>query len=217
MPRNPVIRSNEYFYHISARSNNKEYWYLPIHDVWKILCDELLLLQLEMEIEISAFVLMDNHFHLLMRTPTESIDRVMYFFMKRSTLKMQKKSNRINRIYGGRYKGSLIEDERYLFNVYKYIYRNPVKAEMCSLVEEYQFSTLNVSTSFNVTSFFDDLFLAKSLEQQRLFELQWLNQSFSKVEDDTIKRGISKTLFTYKVDRASGKRIAPSTMGRGIA
>lgn len=43
-------------------------------------------LQREYNIRIAAFVLMNYHFHLLMLTPTEDIDRVMYFFMKNVTL-----------------------------------------------------------------------------------------------------------------------------------
>ncbi len=62
---------------------------------------ELRLLQKEYDLKISAFVLMDNHFHLLALTPKESIDRVMYFFMKNVTKKMQKRTGRINKIFGG--------------------------------------------------------------------------------------------------------------------
>jgi putative transposase len=55
-----------------------------------------------------SFFLMNNHFHLLVLTPEEDIDGIMYFFMKEVTLEIQKCSGRINKIFGGRYKVSMI-------------------------------------------------------------------------------------------------------------
>ncbi len=62
---------------------------------------------------------MNNHFHLLVLTPHEDIDRIMYFFMKEVAIDIQKCTGRINKIFGGRYKGSMINSYSYLVNVYK--------------------------------------------------------------------------------------------------
>lgn len=106
--------------------HNREYFYLPILNVWDIMTDKLAKLQNAHQIKIAAFVLMNNHFHLLLLTPNEDIDRIMYSFMKETTLEIQRCTGRINKIFGGRYKGSMITSYSYLVNVYKYIYRNPV-------------------------------------------------------------------------------------------
>lgn len=104
MPRKPIERSKENYYHITARSNNKEFVYLPIINVWDIMTEKLAKLQNLHQIKIAAFVLMNNHFHLLLLTPNEDIDKIMYVFMKEVTLEIQKCTERINRIFGGRYK-----------------------------------------------------------------------------------------------------------------
>lgn len=147
---------------------------------------------------------MNNHFHLLLLTPEEDIDRVMYFLMKKLTLVIQKKSGRINRIFGGRYKGCLIENERYLMNVYKYIYRNPVAADLCEKSELYPYSTL----------FYKVQGKRMPLEVTNLFdlgcdELEWLNQTFQDREVESVRFGLSKTIFQYKQNRNSRVIVAP--------
>jgi REP element-mobilizing transposase RayT len=49
-------------------------------------------LQKEHGIRIATFVLMNNHFHLLVLTLNLDIDRLMYFFMKGVTLEIQKRT-----------------------------------------------------------------------------------------------------------------------------
>lgn len=69
MPRKAIVRSDSNYYHITARSNNREYFYLPIDEVWSIMVTELRTLQREHSLRIPAFVLMNNHFHLLVLSP----------------------------------------------------------------------------------------------------------------------------------------------------
>ena len=202
MPRKPIIRSKEHYYHITARSNNKENFFLPMKELWEIFTRLLGQLQKEYGIKISAFVLMHNHFHLLLMTPDEDIDRVMYFLMKKSTLKIQNQTGRI-KIFGGRYKGSIIENHRYLVNVYKYIYRNPIAAGICEKAEDYEFSTLpsvlkRSLLPFNIEPGIDGI------------ELDWINQSFKAKEVESIQFGLKKTIFEYKKERFSRKEISPS-------
>ena len=72
--RKPITRSSKLYYHIYARSNNRDFFYLPQNVVWDIFMEQLHLLQIEFDVKISAFVLMNNHFHLLLLTPKEDID-----------------------------------------------------------------------------------------------------------------------------------------------
>ena len=197
MPRKPTVRSNHHFYHVTARSNNKENFFLEINEVWRIMIHKLKMLQKEHKIKIGAFVLMNNHFHLLLLTPDEDIDRVMYFLMKDLTLTIQKKTGRINKIFGGRYKGCIIEHHNYLMNVYKYIYRNPVAAGLTKRAEEYVFSTLHPGNSLVLEPIV------------RKYELDWMNESFKINEADSIKFGLTRTIFQYSKDRATNKFIKP--------
>lgn len=187
MPRKPIIRSHEYYYHLSARSNNKENFYIPKDRLWKHFTFHLRALQISHGLQVGAFVLMDNHFHILLRSPQEDIDRIMYLFMKSLSYHIRKESGRINRIFGGRYKGCLIMEESYLFNVYKYIYRNPVKAGLCDRIDEYQYS------SWQNTSVETELLFFPS--RRSTGELKWLNCDFEKSQNVGIQRSLKRTIF----------------------
>ncbi len=158
-------------------------------------------LQVEHSVKIGAFVLMDNHFHLLILSPEEPIDRIMYFFMKELTRDLQKSSKRINKIFGGRYKGSVILNEHYLFNVLKYIYRNPVAAGITEKAETYFFSTINANTP--------GLSIERISELHGVRFLEWINRSFAHEEAGSIKFGLRKSQFQYQKIKSSGKLIIP--------
>ena len=207
MPRKLQVKSKDHYFHVTARSNNKESFFVEIEEVWKIMIDELSRLQKDFKIEIGAFVLMNNHFHLLILSPQEDLSRIMYFFMKNVTVKIQKKSGRINKIFGGRYKASFIHEMSYLLNAYKYIYQNPVKANITSEVQFYPYSTASwkvesSSEPFGLNNILGELGNIKNVKL-------WLNQEFSEQENKSIKFGLSKTTFIYQKDRNSGKTIAP--------
>lgn len=207
MPRKPIIRSNEHYYHLVARSNNKDFFSLPLSVVWHLMTNELSKLQEKFDLRISAFVLMNNHFHLLMMTPDKDIDWVMFYFMKDTTKKMQRELGRINRIYGSRYRGCLIENQHYLMNVYKYIYLNPIRAGLAARAEQYQFSTLN--NNLNLPFKLDPVVPLSLQSHNRELECRWINETFSLEESSSIKTGLSKTEFCYSKNKTNRKEIVP--------
>lgn len=207
MPRKPIIRSNQHFYHLTGRSNNKKFFEIPLENAWEIMVSELGKLQKQFNIKISAFVLMSNHFHLLMLTPEEDIDRVMFFFMMATTKRINKQMGSINRVYGSRYKGCLIENRHYLMSAYKYVYLNPVRAGIAKRAQDYQFSTLN--TSLKLPFDIEEIAPLTLQSRNRELECRWINESFSPEENSSIKGGLSKTKFTYKKNRSKKKDIKP--------
>ncbi len=206
MPRKPIVRSNQHYYHIVARSNNQEYFYLPSQEIWQMMTAKLGELQKKFDLKIGAFVLMNNHFHLLVLSPEEDIDRVMYFFMKELTLSIQRRTKRINKIFGGRYKGCIIEHQNYLMNVFKYIYRNPVVAGITEKAENYPYSTL----FYQLNSMTQPFELSRPFNREVGLLLEWLNASFREDEAQSIKTGLRKSVFDYKKDRATGRVIGPN-------
>ncbi len=215
MPRKPTIRSNEHYYHLTARSNNKENFYISIEDAWAIFLNRLKRLQKDHNLKILSFVLMNNHFHLLLLTPTEDIDRVMYFFMKSLTIDIQRSAGRINRIFGGRYKGSLINSEQYLSNAHKYICRNPIAAGLVLRAEDYAFSSLHLKmhpfllekSGIKLSGL--DLGMG-SLSIER--ELEWINQTFASHEAESIKCGLKKSVFEFAKDKVDNRLIVHSVL-----
>ncbi len=162
--------------------------------VWK-----LKLIQQKENAIIHGLVLMDNHFHLIISTPNANISKVMYWFMKTVTLDIQKKSKRINKIFGGRYKACLITTKKYLFNATRYIYQNPLRAEICNKAEDYPYSTLHTITA--------NFKLPFHLEPNCDMDLETINQLYTETENEVVKKALRKTKFSLQKDRVTRKEL----------
>jgi len=143
-------------------------------------------------VQIIAFVLMGNHYHLMIQTPQGNLDQFMYEFNKRLALKIKINSGQINRIFGGRYKWCLIESQKYLMNCYKYIYQNPIRAGLTNRCEDYPYSTLQ-------------FVLGKSQLQVPIhdqygfkdeFGLMWLNEKINQDEEVSLKKKLNRSVIS---------------------
>ena len=47
-----------------------------------------------------------------------------------------------NHIFGDRYYPTIIRNKKHLINVIRYIYQNPIRANICYNVEDYKYSSL---------------------------------------------------------------------------
>ncbi len=92
--------------------------------------------------EILSFVLMDNHFHLIAKFPENNMAEATQYFMRETSRSIARRSRRLNHVYGGRIFRSRIQSEQYLYHAYKYVYRNPVEANLAGGAEDYRYSTL---------------------------------------------------------------------------
>ncbi len=92
--------------------------------------------------EIHAFVLMQNHFHLIISTPNSNLDKIMAYLMYWTTFEITHASGRINQCFGSRHFACMMTSHHYYLHAYKYIYRNPVQAGVAIRAEDYPYSTL---------------------------------------------------------------------------
>lgn len=84
---------------------------------------------------------MGNHYHLLIETPLSNITRVIHHLNATYTGYFNRKYKGVGHLFQGRYKGFVIEKERYLLSVSRYIHLNPVRARMVKRPEEYRWSS----------------------------------------------------------------------------
>lgn len=146
MPRKKLIRQSDFPYHVVSRTNNKEWFKLELSEVWDIFNNALIHANNHSKATIHAFVLMSNHYHLLITTPNADIDFFMMNFNRYISNKINQKSGVINHKFANRYNWSIINKESYLYNVYRYIYQNPVRAGITSHCWKYPYSSLNRSS-----------------------------------------------------------------------
>lgn len=195
MPRKKLIRTDQFPYHVCTRSNNKDWFKLSLDRVWEISQQGLAHAHKLYPVEIHAFVLMSNHYHLLISTPRADIDCFMRVFNKYFSDSINAYSGVINHKFGGPYSWSIVSRREYLFNVYRYIFQNPVKAGMTSSCEEYPYSSLHGA-----------LFGASGLVEYRPHIeggfrswLEFFNRS-DKRESEIIRRGLRHGDFRPGVD-----------------
>ncbi len=79
--------------------------------------------------EILAYVLMPNHFHLLVKTPLGNLQEFMRHFNISYTSYYNWRHNRRGHLYQGRYKSFLVDADNYLQEVSRYIHLNPIRVK----------------------------------------------------------------------------------------
>ena len=87
-------------------------------------------------LEIFAFVLMGNHYHLLLRTKEANLSRAMQWLQTSYSLYHNRKHNRSGHLFQGRFFSSAL-DEKYLWAATPYAERKPVRAESAERAEDY--------------------------------------------------------------------------------
>jgi putative transposase len=105
---------------------------------------------------ISAWVLMTNHFHLVIQTPNEDLSRGMHWINGSYAGWFNRRHQRWGHLFGGRFKAFVIEKENYYKEVIRYVVLNPVRAEIVARPEEYAWSSYRATAGFaSAPSWFD--------------------------------------------------------------
>ncbi len=92
-------------------------------------------------VAVHAYVLMDNHFHLLATPATAEALPLMMQAVGRSYVRyFNNRHGRSGTLWEGRYRSALIETERYLLACMVYIDLNPVRAGMVAQPGDYPWS-----------------------------------------------------------------------------
>lgn len=128
------------FYHVTSRGNERK-------DVFKSKRDrEKFYEYLESATQrydavIHVFCLMDNHYHLLIETPSGNLPQIMRHINGAYTTYFNVKRERSGHLFQGRYRAILVDIDEYAKELSRYIHLNPVRAKMVKTPEEYEWSS----------------------------------------------------------------------------
>jgi REP element-mobilizing transposase RayT len=93
------------------------------------------------KIEIYAYCLMNNHYHLLLSTPALGLSRAMRHLDGIYTQKFNRVHHRDGALFRGRYKAILIDADEYFLSVVRYIHRNPLGGGSVRDMDHYRWSS----------------------------------------------------------------------------
>lgn len=93
------------------------------------------------KINVYAYCLMKNHYHLCFQTPEGNLSRVMRHIDGVYTQRFNRVHHRDGPIFRGRYKAIIIDAEEYLGEVVRYIHLNPVKEKWVENPTQYLWSS----------------------------------------------------------------------------
>ena len=141
MARLPRLSIPGYPHHVIQRGNNRQAIFAGLAD-YQLLLDLLDENARKFGVAIHAYVLMDNHFHLLV-TPEaqDSLPKMMQAVGRRYVRHFNAKHGRSGTLWEGRYKSTLIQTERYLLACMAYMDLNPVRAGLVAHARDYFWSS----------------------------------------------------------------------------
>jgi REP element-mobilizing transposase RayT len=104
-------------------------------------------------IRISAYCMMPNHYHILLQTPDANIARSMRHVNGVYTQRFNRRHDCDGQLFRGRYKSILVSADNYLLQLVRYIHRNPVKAGLAKVPDDYNWTShkgyLSVAKKWN--------------------------------------------------------------------
>ena len=141
MARLPRLTLPGYPHHIIQRGNNRQMIFVDTQDfatMMALLAENAH----KFAVAVHAYVLMDNHFHLLATPATAEALPLMMQAVGRSYVRyFNQRHARSGTLWEGRYRSTLIETERYLLACMVYIDLNPVRAGMVAQPGAWQWSS----------------------------------------------------------------------------
>ncbi|MEW6358166.1 MAG: transposase [Planctomycetota bacterium] len=86
---------------------------------------------------VFAWVLMDNHFHLFLRTPQADLSAGMHDLNSGYATRFNRRHRRSGPLFQGRFKAILVQRDYHYWELTRYIHLNPVRAGMVKRPERY--------------------------------------------------------------------------------
>jgi len=127
-------------YHVMSRGNEGGIIVQDDHDR-KVFLNILGKMCKRFNLEIYTYVLMDNHYHLLLKTTRANLSKSMQWLGQTYTRQYNLRHKRSGHLFQGRFRSFLVEDDSYLINLSCYIHRNPLRAGKVNRLVDYKWSS----------------------------------------------------------------------------
>ena len=126
MSRPPRIEFAGAVHHVTARGDRREEIFRDDRDRSKFL-GYLSEGAGRYKVKVHCYVLMENHFHLVATTPDGNLSKWMHQLKTAYTVFFNRRHQVVGHLFQGRFKSTVIEAEKYLLEVSRYLHLNPVR------------------------------------------------------------------------------------------
>lgn len=140
MARKTRIEFEGAFYHVITRGNHKRKVFKSEED-FRTYLDILCRYKDRYQFFLYAYVLMNNHVHLLIEAGATPLSKVLQGINQSYTMYFNRKYHLAGHLFQGRYKAILCEKNTYLLALVKYIHLNPVRALLTQTPDDYLWSS----------------------------------------------------------------------------
>jgi REP element-mobilizing transposase RayT len=127
-------------YHVTARGNNRQKIFHDASDHRDFLA-LLARASTNFRLEIMAFCLMPNHYHLFLRTPEPNLSQAMHFINSSCAVRARRRHHLIGHLFQGRFRAVVVCEPGHWNHLSMYIHLNPVRAGLVRRPEDYEWSS----------------------------------------------------------------------------
>jgi REP element-mobilizing transposase RayT len=140
MPRGPRLDVADALYHVIARGVERRAIVRDDCDRADFV-ERLAALCVEEGATLFAFVLMDNHFHLVVRRHRRPLGLLLQRLLTGYSGRFNRRHRRAGHLFQNRYKSIVCEEDHYLLELVRYVHLNPVRAGMVTDPASYPWSS----------------------------------------------------------------------------
>lgn len=185
-------------HHVIARGNERRPIFFEVDDRARFL------LHLEHtaathRILVHAYCLMGNHYHLLLECPEANLSLAMHTLNGRHAQGVNRRHRRVGHLFQGRFASRLVQKERYLLGVCRYILLNPVRARLAGDPAEWRWSSYRATAGL--------------CRPAPFLTIDWILERFHPCERRAAIRGFREFI---RRDGAESDRLPPDWATRAI-
>jgi len=196
MPRIARIQFPNAYYHVISRGIERRPIYRNNRDRLRFL-EILQEAKDRFSYNIFAYCLMTNHYHLCLKTPDGNLAQIMKYINGSYATYFNAKWKRAGHVFAYKYKSIVVEEDKYLMSLTRYIHLNPLKAKMVTMPEQYKWSSYRNYLGLRSAEWFDSdwvlrIFSERSKSEAKSRYKQFVEQGMDKKVQDpygSMKRG----------------------------
>ncbi len=123
-------------YHLTARGNERRKIFFSKRD-YERFKEYIAEAKEKYHFILHCYVLMTNHYHLLIETPEKNLSKIMHHINSSYTTYTNVKRKRSGHLFQGRFKSIVVDKDSYLLELSRYLHLNPVRAKVVEKPEDY--------------------------------------------------------------------------------